>query len=370
MDIQDAREQIRKTDEQMAELFLKRMEAVREVAAYKKERGLPIEDPAQEKKNIDHQSSLIEDEELKPYYIRFLQDTMDVSKRLQHRLMHGQRIAYSGVEGAFAQIAAGKIFPEGTLVACPSFEEAYEAVEKGDCDLAVLPIENSHAGEVGQVIDLMLSGSLYVNAVYSLSVTQNLIGLPGTRKEEIKRVISHPQALMQCQAYIQKNGFETQTAVNTAVAARTVAETKEKNTAAIASEETAELYGLSILDHDINEDRANTTHFAVFSKTESFPAGKRENNAFILLFTVKDEVGGLAKAINVISAYDYNMRVLRSRPMKDLPWHYYFYAEVEGDDQSERGKRMLSALNGACTQVKIAGRYPSETKIPEQGGRA
>ena len=369
MDIQDARERIRETDEQMAALFLKRMEAVREVAAWKKERGLPIEDLVQEKKKIEQQSSLIDDEELRPYYIRFLQDTMDVSKRLQHRLMHGQKIAYSGVEGAFAQIAAGRIFPEGTPVACASFEAAYEAVENGDCDLAVLPIENSHAGEVGQVIDLMLAGTLHVNAVYSLSVVQNLVGLPGTRKEEIRKVISYPQALMQCQTYIRNNGFETQTAENTAIAARTVAELQEKDIAAIASEETAKLYGLSILDHDINEDRANTTRFAVFSKTEGFPGEKKDGNAFILLFTVRDEVGGLAKAINVISAYDYNMRVLRSRPMKDLPWHYYFYAEVEGDDRSERGKRMLSALHGACTQVKIAGRYPAEEKIPEQGDR-
>ncbi|MBO6013924.1 MAG: chorismate mutase [Oscillospiraceae bacterium] len=367
MDIREARDLIREADEQMARLFLKRMEAVREVAAYKRERGLPIEDPAQEKKNIEHQITGIGDAELRPYYIRFLQDTMDISKRYQHRLLHGQRIAYSGVDGAFAQIAAKKIFPDGTLLAYPSFEEAYKAAEKGDCDLAVLPIENSRAGEVGQVIDLMLGGSLYVNAVYSLPVTQNLIGLPGVRKEEIRKVISHPQALMQCQEYLRKNGFEVQTAVNTAVAARTVAEKEDRYTAAIASEEAAELYGLSILDHDINEDRSNTTRFAVLSKSESFPAGNGENNAFILLFTVKDEVGGLAKAINVISAYDYNMRVLRSRPMKDHAWQYYFYAEVEGNDQSERGKRMLSALQGACPQVKIAGRYPSEEKIPVQG---
>ena len=366
MDIQEAREKIRQVDEEMAVLFRRRMEAVRAVAEYKGERGLPVEDLAQEKKNIDFQSARVGQEDLKPFYIRFLQDTMDVSKRYQHRILHGQRIAYSGVEGAFAQIAAERIFPDGTCVACPSFEETYAAVENGDCDLAVLPVENSFAGEVGQVIDLLYAGSLYVNAVYSLAVVQNLVGLPGARKEEIRRVISHPQALMQCREYIRRNGMETQNEENTAAAAKKVAGQTDLTVAAIASRETAELYGLEVLDHDINEDRANTTRFAVLSKTEGFPVEKKDNTAFLLLFTVRDEVGGLAKAINIISAHGYNMRVLRYRPVRGLPWHYYFYAEVMGDDCSENGQRMIRALRASCPQVKIAGRFVSGEQMLER----
>ena len=178
----------------------------------------------------------------------------------------------------------------------------------------------------------------------------------GADINDIRTVISHPQAIAQCTDYIRKHSFEIVEAVNTAMAAKEVAEREDVSVAAIASEETAELYGLKILDHDINEDKTNTTRFAVFSGAEDFRQGN-SGTAFLLMFTVRDEVGGLAKAINIISAYNFNMRVLRSRPMKDLPWHYYFYAEVEGSDSSENGIRMLSALRGACPVMKVAGRY-------------
>lgn len=356
MDLEESREAIRAIDEQIASLFVQRMEVVRDVAEYKRVRGLPIEDKEQEARVIAQRGALVADDELRSYYIQFLQDTMDISKRWQHRLMEGLRVAYSGVEGAFAHIAAKRIYPDGTPCAYPSFDEAYRAVETGECDVAVLPIENSSAGEVGQVLDLMFSGSLHVNGVYNLAVVQNLLGVPGAALDDVKTVVSHAQALSQCRAYIRAHGFEARSAVNTAVAARQVAQTADPALAAIASDETAALYGLEVLDHDINEDRSNTTRFAAFSRVES-QTTPRGDNAFILMFTVKDEAGGLAKAINIISAYDFNMRVLRSHPMKDLPWHYYFYVEAEGDDASENGRRMVNALKGACAMVKVVGRY-------------
>ena len=369
MDIQDARNEIASVDEAMAALFVRRMEAVKAVAAYKKERGLPILDREQEARVLQSRSALVEDPELRSFYVQFLQDTMDVSKRYQRRLTEGVRVAYSGVEGAFAHIAAQRIFPDGVRVAYPSFEEAYAAVAQGESDLAVLPIENSYAGEVGQVIDLMFSGDLFVNGVYDLYITQNLLGMPDAAIGDVRTVVSHPQALGQCQDYIRRHGFEALGASNTAKAAQTVAEAGDKSLAAIASAETAELYGLKILDHDINESRTNTTRFAVFSRVEHRPAGRRDSGAFLLLFTVKDEAGGLAKAINVISAYGFNMRVLRSRPMKNLPWHYYFYVEAEGDDASENGRRMIGALRGACPILKVVGRYTA-TENALQGGES
>ena len=366
MDLAEEREKITALDRQMARLFEDRMEAVRAVAEYKRKRGLPIEDKEQEARKLEEGESLLEDRELIPYYTQFLQCSMDISKRWQRKLINGVKVAYSGVEGAFAHIAAGRIFPDGESIPYPSFEEAYAAVVRGDCDIAVLPIENSYAGEVGQVLDLMFSGRLHVNGVYDLSVTQNLLGVEGASTDSVKTVISHPQALSQCAKYIRKHSFDAVSTDNTAKAAKEVAERRDVSVAAVASEETAELYGLKILDHDINEDRNNTTRFAVFSGTED--SGSRSaGTAFLLLFTVKDEVGGLAKAVNIISAYGFNMRVLRSRPMKGLLWHYYFYAEVEGDDSSENGLRMLSALRGACPVLKIAGRYSASCNSLQGG---
>ena len=369
MELKEAREQISQIDSEMAQLFVRRMEAAREIAAYKKERGLPIEDKEQEARVIRDHSRLVSDEVLRAYYLDFLQNTMDVSKQWQHRLMSGIRVAYCGVEGAFAHIAAQRIFPDGTMSSYTSFEKAYNAVESGACDAAVLPIENSYAGEVGQVLDLMFSGNLFVNGVYDLSVVQNLLGVHGAHIEDIRQVISHPQALAQCGRYIMEHGFKTLSADNTAMAAKEVAEKGDIHTAAIASRETAALYDLQILDHDINESKVNTTRFAVFSRVENLAPAKKEGSAFLLFFTVHDEVGGLAKAINIISSYDFNMRVLRSRPMKGLSWHYYFYAEVEGDDSSENGKRMISALKGACPMVKVAGHYTAPDNA-QQGGES
>ena len=356
-DLKDIREQIRTVDMQMRELFLQRMEAVRALARWKEERGLPAEDREQESRVLSELGPGVEEEVQRSFYLCFLQDVMKVSSRWQHYLMEGLRIAYSGVEGAFGHVAAMRIFPDGTKIPYPSFEDAYGAVENGECDLAVLPIENSYAGEVGQVLDLMFSGNLHVNGVYDLPVTQNLLGLPGTKAEDIVTVISHPQALAQCRPYIRRCGYLTKSASNTAVAAKEVAEGKDLSVGAIASAETAQLYGLKILDHDINDNRMNTTRFAVFSRVEYPAVVGQDKGAFLILFTVKDEVGGLAKAINVISAYNFNMRVLRSHPMHDLPWHYYFYAELEGNDSSENGQRMLNALKGVCPMMKVVGRY-------------
>ncbi len=357
MDISQAREEIRAVDREIAALFLRRMEAARAVAEYKRERGLPVTDAAQEERVLARGREWVEDPEMLPYYLLFQQNVMEVSKRWQHRLLDGARIAYSGVEGAFAHIAARRIFPDGTPVAFPSFEEAYGAVLDGDCDSAVLPIENSYAGEVGQVSDLMFRGDLAVNAVYELQVVQNLLGTRDASLEDVRTVVSHPQALAQCRAYLRRRGLEEVSAANTALAARSVAEQGDKSVAAIASAETAALYGLKVLDHDINESKANTTRFAVFSRTEHRPAPGAKDSAFLLLFTVNHVAGALAKAINVIGAHGFNMKVLRSRPMKTLAWKYYFYVEAEGDISSEEGRRMIGDLSEHCPMLKVAGRY-------------
>ncbi len=269
------------------------------------------------------------------------------------------KIAYSGIEGAFAHIAAMRLYPNEELISFKSFKEAYDAVVEKKCDAAVLPIENSYAGEVSQVSDLMFSGDLIVEDVYGLAITQNLLGIPGAKKSDIKKVISHPTALEQCENYIYENNFEPEGAVNTARAAYRVAKMNSKEVAAIASEETAALYGLEVIEKDINESKDNTTRFAVFiNKEDEKPESKAEKkNAFILLFTVPNIAGGLAKAINIIGDYGFNMHILRSRPMKSIAWNYYFYVEAEGDITNEYGREMIARLSFWCDTVKIVGRY-------------
>ena len=361
-DLEEARKTVQETDAQMAELFQKRMSAVKDIAAFKKERGLPVFDAAQEKKVLERNSALITDEMIKPYYLTFMQDVMEVSKKYQERLISGAKVAFCGTMGAFAHIAAKRIFPDGRCIPYHSFDNAYLSVVEGECDYAVLPIENSYAGEVGQVVDLMFHGSLYVNGVYPFPIVHDLLAVPGAKMEEIRTVISHPQALSQCQPYIRKHAFLEQTEVNTAVAARRVAETGDRTLAAIASEETAELYGLQILDHDINESKDNTTRFAAFARTKNVEDTVREGSTFIMLFRVNNVAGALADALTVISRYGFNMKVLRSRPIKTTPWKYYFYVEAEGSPASKDGQDMISELRDHCDMLKIVGQYTAGKK--------
>ena len=352
-----ARKRINEIDCQMAKLFEERMRACEAVAQYKKERGLAILDPAREEEVLRRNGALVEDDLLREYYTTFMRGTMAVSRSYQSRLMEGMRVAYSGTEGAFAHIAASKLYPSAKKISFSNFADAYRAVEYGECDVAVLPVENSYNGEVGQVTDLMFSGSLYVNGMYDLPVTQDLLAKEGSDISEIKEVVSHPQAFGQCAEYINRHGFATREFANTALAARWVSESPDRTVAAIASREAAEIFGLTVLDHDINESKSNSTRFAIFSRAANRRISKEEGVHSILLFTVRNEAGALAKAVDIIGHYGFNMRTLRSRPMKELLWQYYFYIEVEGNIQSERGSSLMESLGEYCDRLKFAGTY-------------
>ena len=355
-----AREIINRVDSQMAELFVERMKAAEMVFEHKKELGLPIFDPEREEAVIQKNSALIDDNVIKGYYIDYIKNLMSVSRSYQYRMQNGLKVAYSGVEGAFAHIAAGRIFPDSNRVSFRDFKSAYNAVVNGEADVAVLPIENSYAGEVGQTIDLIFSGGLFINGIYELEIHQNLLGVPGSTVDDIKKVTSHPQALGQCHDYIKFRGFDVEEATNTAIAAKRVAELNDKSLGAIASVETAEIYGLKILEANINKSGENTTRFAVLSRVK---ADSPTLSSSVLMFTVKNEAGSLANAISIIGKYGYNMTALRSRPLKKLSWQYYFYIEIDGTTNTDKGQKMIEELNSVCDKLKIAGTFAPHSEI-------
>lgn len=356
-----ARKIINATDQEMAKLFEQRMDAVRMVANYKREHGIPVDDLGREAEIIAKNSQAVASDDYRSYYVDFLRSTIDISKKFQHRLLDGMRVAYSGVVGAFANIAAEKIFPDAICVGYPDFAAAYNAALSGECDCALLPVENSFNGDVGKVLDLAFFGELYINGVYEAEIIQNLLASKGTTIGDIEQVVSHPQALGQCAQYIEKHGFEPVEAVNTAVAAKMVAESGRHNLAAIGSEEAAKKFGLEILESRINESGTNTTRFAVFSRNHrDFAANDKH---FIMLFTVKNTAGSLGRAVSVIGEHGFNLRALKSRPTKDLSWDYYFYVEGEGNLGTFEGKAMLADLNACCNSVKIIATYEKEIKI-------
>ena len=358
--LEAARQIINEVDAQMAELFVRRMQAAEMVYEYKKEFGLPILDTKREAVVIERNAARIEDDVVKGYYMDFLKHVMSVSRAYQYRMQNGLKVAYCGVEGAFAHIAAGRIFPAGNRVSCRDFKTAYDSVVSGKCDVAVLPIENSYAGEVGQTVDLIFSGNLFINGIYELEIHQNLLGIPGTTAEDIKKVTSHPQALAQCHDYIADKALDAEEASNTAVAAKLVAEANDKSLGAIASVETARIYGLKVLERNINKSGENTTRFAVLSKVQ---AGSPALSSSVLMFTVKHEAGSLANAISIIGKYGYNMTALRSRPLKKHSWQYYFYVEIDGPVSTDSGASMLGELDQVCDRLKVAGTFAPHTEL-------
>ena len=338
------RTKINDIDEKMAALFEERMHMSEQVAAFKRERGLSVRDAERERELIARSAACIGDEAVGSYYAQFLRKVIDLSCAYQTRLMEGMQVAYCGVEGAYAYIAARRMFPQVRLVSYPDFSAAYHAVERG---------------EVGTVMDLLFSGELFINQVLDLDISHSLLGMDGATPDTVRTVVSHPQALRQCDEYIQRHGYQIESYANTAMAAQRVREANDLTLGAIASDEAAEVFGLRVLDRDISTARNNTTRFAALSRTrnQTETVRKREDENFVLVFTVQNDAGSLAQTLNIIGAHGYNMRTLRSRPMKDLSWKYFFYVEAEGSINTTNGREMLQELSATCAKLRLVGSY-------------
>ena len=330
--LEELRERIDSLDKTLREAFLARMQAAAAVAGYKAQHGLPVLDAAREEAVVEKNLAALAGDEkaMAPYYEDFVRHNMALSRALQQALLGRGAVAYQGVEGAFSHIALRSLFPHARAVGFAAWAD-------------VLPFENSSVGDVSEVLDLCFSHpKLCVCDVYDLPVGQNLLGVPGAALGDVKTVFSHPQALHQCAGFIKTLGLAQQEAANTALAAQEVARRGDKALAAIASEETAGLYGLCVLARNINGSEDNTTRFIVIGK-----ALREKGNRFSLLFTVDHKAGALARVMRVIGEEGFNLECIKSRPMPHVAWEYYFYAELVGD------------CSGAavCRTVRVLGVY-------------
>ena len=352
-ELEEARRTIDEVDRQMAALFEARMAAVGQVAAYKEAHGLPVLDAGREAQVVEKNLALLKNRDLAPYYTDYIKHQMALSRQYQTRVLGRDKVAYQGVEGAFSHIALTNLFPRARAVACPTFGGVFEEVESGRAAFGVLPFENSHAGDVAAVLDLCYAHrDIFVTAVYDLPVRQNLLGLPGAQLSDVRKVFSHPQAIAQSERFLKSLSLPAESCANTAMAAKQVAEGGDKSLAAIASAETAALYGLKVLAADINSDGDNTTRFIVLSR-EKPTAGNR----FSLLFTLDNKPGKLAEVIQVIGASGYDMESIKSRPLPHVPFDYYFYVELVGDPAAEKTAALLRELNHVCRTVRLLGVY-------------
>ena len=350
--LQQARQIIDRADREMARLFEQRMQAVRQVIEYKRSHDLPILDAAREEQVVAKNMALLTDAELAPYYEEYIRRQMELSRRYQAHILGRETIAYQGVEGAFSHIALTRLFPGARAKSCAGWDEVFTAVETQQAAFGVLPFENSSAGDVSAVLDLCWKHDLYVVQMYDLPVGQNLLGLPGASLGDIRTVYSHPQAISQSERFLKTLNLTAQPMENTAAAAQFVSQQGNKALAAIASEETAALYGLQVLASQINTEGDNTTRFIVVGREKP-----TQGNRFSLLFAADHKAGMLAQVIQQIGAAGFNMECIKSRPMPHVQFEYYFYVELVGDANSPAAQQLLAEMQATCRTVRLLGVY-------------
>ena len=280
---------------------------------------------------------------------------MPLSCQYQAYVLGRDVVAHQGAEGAYSHIALTRLFPRARALSLATFDEVFDAVQDGRAAYGVIPFENSTAGDVSDVLDLLYNHSLYIVQMYDLPIRHNLLGVPGAHLRDVTDVYGHPQALRQSEAFLTKTGLAIHSwppqAPNNALAAQYVAAQKDPTKAATASAEAAALYGLEVLAEDINTDSDNTTRFIVVGKEP--PVG---GDRFCLLFTVDNKPGALALVIQAVAEAGFNMECIKSRPRPHVPFEYYFYIELVGAHQPDR-ERLMERMSSICETVRLLGTY-------------
>jgi len=265
-------------------------------------------------------------------------------------------VAFQGERGAFSEDAAIKLFGEEIdFLSCVSLRDVFRVVSEGRVEVGVVPVENSQAGSINDTYDLLLSCSLNIVAEVILRVSHCLMALPGEKVDDIATIYSHPQALAQCEEFLNKLKVEIIPSYDTAGSAKMIKERGLKNCAAIASRKAASIYGLEILAPEIETNINNYTKFFAISKQE---AKRAQRNKTSLVFAVKHVPGALHSNLGVFANRNINLTKLESRPSKSKPWEYVFYADFEGHLADEAPKEALKELRSGATFVKILGSYP------------
>jgi prephenate dehydratase len=268
------------------------------------------------------------------------------------------RIAFQGEPGAFSEAAIHAHFgaEQVTAVPCESFELVFKAVAGGTCELGFIPIENSLAGSIHQNYDLLLRNDLWVVGEHNLRVSHSLIALPGVDIKEIKKVISHPQALAQCEGYLKAlPGITTEPVYDTAGSVKIVRERGDLTLAAIASRRAAELYGMSILAESIEDNPANYTRFLIIARERVQPESDAKTS---IVFTLKNQPGSLFRALSVFALRDIDLAKIESRPLIGKPWEYSFYIDFFGSERDAVVARALAHLAEYALMLRVLGSYP------------
>lgn len=374
MDLTQYREQIDEIDSQIVELYEKRMEVAKGIAEYKLSVGKKVFDKQREVEKLEKVSSLAHSEFNAKGVKELFEQIMSVSRKLQYGLLaehgssgklpfiavdeldaEGVRVVYQGAPGAYSQAAMFQYFGEDVnCVHVDTFKDALSCIEEGSADYAVLPIENSTAGIVSEVYDRLLEFEAYIVAEQDIKIEHCLMVTPGTKKEQIQRVYSHPQSLMQSAQYLGQYDWQQISMKNNAFAAEKVAREKDATQAAIAGEHAAKIYGLEVLEKGINQETDNTTRFVVVSNQKIF---KKSAKKVSVCFEVPHKSGSLYHMLSHFIYNDLNLTKIESRPIPDRNWEYRFFVEFEGNLADPAVKNALRGLREEARNMNILGNY-------------
>ena len=348
--LEQYRNELDNIDKEITALYEKRMNVVLEIAKTKKEEGVPTNVPDREKNIINKVTKMVSPE-LQVYTKQLYETIFQTSKSYQARINANDgnlrkllswllnkkseffpkvaSVACQGVLGSYSSIAAEKLFQISDITYFKTFENVFEAVESGKCKFGILPIENSTAGSVNAVYDLMKKHEFFIVGGIKISVRHCLLGNKGAKFEDITEIISHEQALNQCSEYLKKfPNAKIHPVENTAVASKTVAESGRIDIAAISSKECSGYYGLSIIDGDIADNQNNYTRFICISKE---PMVYANSTKISLMAALPHEAGSLSKILGRFNASGINLTKLESRPTPNSVFEFMFYFDIEGD---------------------------------------
>lgn len=373
--LEELRREIDGIDQKMVELFKRRMEVVTQVAAYKKERGLPILDASRERVLLGKVGQAAGDELAD--YIQSVYRTLLAASRSYETGKLGQEsqvyqgirtalketnplfpqrptVACQGIEGAYSQLACDRLFKAPTILYFQTFDHVFKAVESGMCQYGILPIENSTAGSVNAVYDLMIRHNFHIVRSARLKVSHNLLAKPGVKLEDIKEVYSHEQALNQSSGFLAKLGVKVTVVENTAVASKMVADSHRTDVAALSSRLCAEQYGLHIVQANVQDQDSNYTRFICISKNPEIYPGADQTS---LMMVLPHKPGTLYNVLAKFYALNMNLKKLESRPLPGREFEFMFYFDVEASVYAPEMETLFRDLESDCEQLRYLGTY-------------
>ncbi|GFI68846.1 P-protein [Lachnospiraceae bacterium] len=374
MDLLKLRGQLDGIDAQIVELYEKRMDLCRQVAEYKIANGRKVFDKVREEEKLRTVKALTHNDFNSQGVEELFEQIMSMSRKLQYRILteHGSsgrlpfigvdsldtgtaRVVFQGAQGAYSQAAMVQYFGEHVKsFHVDTFRDAMRAIDEGSADFAVLPIENSTAGIVSEIYDLLVEFENYIVGEQIIKIEHCLMAVPGTALEDIRTVYSHPQSLMQSARFLNDFGWQQISMQNNAFAARKVAQDKDKHSAAVAGEYAAELYGLEVLKKGVNQSSTNSTRFIIVTNQRIFLKSAKKVS---ICFEVPHESGSLYHMLSHFIYNNLNMNKIESRPIEGRNWEYRFFIDFDGNLSDSAVKNALRGLREEARNMRILGNY-------------